>query len=115
MLEALRAAYSLIEQFSVTGLVVAAIVFVLAFLFAVREAASWFFKIDDIKRDVRNLHDVVLELEGEIRSLQKALTAGRENIATSNEKSTSDLHLASVTKTAAAAATDKPKQFPIVH
>lgn len=73
-------AYNLLEQFhiSLTGLLVAALVFALAFIFAVREAASWFFKVDDVKRDIRRLHEITAQLEGEIKALQTLLIQTKE-------------------------------------
>ena len=43
-------------------------------LFALREAASWFFKIDDIKKDVRKLRGLVVDMEAEVRLLQSLLS-----------------------------------------
>lgn len=83
MLEAIQNAYALLDQMqiSVTGLIVAAVVFSLAFLFAVREAAAWFFKIDDLKRDVRRLRKNTQHLEGEIKLLQTLILKMKEPLA----------------------------------
>lgn len=82
-------AYKLFDQLnlSVTSLVVIAAVLSLLFLFAAREAAAWFFKVDDVKRDVRKLRQLVIDLEGEMRSLQGLLN---QNIALVNSKAVED-------------------------
>jgi hypothetical protein len=79
MLETIHAAYALIDQLhlTMTGIVAGCAVLTLAFLFAVREAAAWFFKVDDVKRDVRRVKDLVLELEGEIKVLQELLSQAK--------------------------------------
>jgi hypothetical protein len=76
MLEAIQSAYAFFEQMhvTVTGLVVAIVLFALAFLFAIREAASWFFKVDDIKRDIGRLKEISLQLESEVRLIQGLVT-----------------------------------------
>lgn len=73
--------YAFIGQtnLSVTGIIAAAVIFCLALLFAVREAASWFFKVDDVKRDVKKLHKLTLDLESEIRSLHALIEAAQAN------------------------------------
>ena len=82
-------AYKMFDQLnlSVTSLVVIGIVLSLLFLFAAREAAAWFFKVDDVKRDVRKLRQLVIDLEGEMRSLQGLLN---QNIALANAKTVED-------------------------
>lgn len=115
MVELIQNAYNVFEQMhlSITGLLVAALVFSLAFLFAVREAASWFFKVDDLKRDIRRLHEVTTQLEGEIKVIQSLLTQVREPL----EKKAS--HLEPVGAKTAAEAPAQPESkssaFPIVH
>ncbi len=65
-------AYGLFDQLhlSVTGVIAIAIILALAFLFALREAAAWFFKIHDLKRELRTLREQNVHLEGEIHALQ---------------------------------------------
>ena len=72
----LNDAYAMFDslQLSVTSLVVAGLSLTLVLLFAVRQAASWFFKIDDIKRDIRDVRQLVIDMEGEIRMLQGLLS-----------------------------------------
>ncbi len=108
MLEMLRNVYALVEQVSVTALIVASVVFTLAFLFAVREAASWFFKIDDIKRDVRKLHEVVVELEAEVRTLQSYLAQAKEPLK-------AVVNVASESAAATPTPIEKKPAFPITH
>ena len=80
-MEAILSTYEFFERMnlSVTSLVVIALVFSLAFLFSVREAAAWFFKIDDLKRDLKYLNQTVLDLESEIRSLQNLVDQAKVN------------------------------------
>jgi hypothetical protein len=75
MLDFIRDAYDVFAQLnlSVTGLIAMSVILALAFLFSVREAASWFFKIDDVQRDIMRLRDVVRQLEVEIKSLHSQL------------------------------------------
>lgn len=49
---------------AITGLLV------LAAVFTAREAISWFLKVNDVKKDIQRLHEITLQLEGEIRTLQ---------------------------------------------
>lgn len=55
---------------SMEMLAVIAVVVTIAFLLAMRELAAWFFKIDDLKRDIRSLEVGISRLEGEIKALQ---------------------------------------------
>ena len=73
LLDFIKNAYDTFEQYhiSVTALIAVSLILFIALLFAMREAASWFFKIDDIKRDVRKLHQLTVELEAEIRAVQE--------------------------------------------
>ncbi len=75
ILDFVRNSYSVFEQLglSVTALITIAVIVSLAFLFAVREVATWFFKIDDLKRDIVLLREVATQLEGEIRALNTQL------------------------------------------
>ena len=84
-LETVRKTYEIFDSLnlSVTGLLVLGVVLALGFLFAIREAAAWFFKVDDLKRDVRRLQELVLAIEGEVRVLQNVMAHGREAQAAS--------------------------------
>lgn len=128
MIEIIESLYRFLEQLhlSVTGLVVAAAIFVLAFLFAVREAASWFFKIDDLKRDIGRLHEISLQLESELKLVQGLVIRMKETTASSPPTSTafaSTTTGASPMPTATAAATEPTPLtgktgtagFPITH
>lgn len=68
----IQTAYQTIDrlQISIEMLAVIAVIVTIAFLFALREIAAWFFKIDDLKRDIRSLEVGISRLEGEIKSLQ---------------------------------------------
>jgi uncharacterized membrane protein len=80
MLDAIRSAYAIFEQLniSITGLLVIMLILALAFLFAVREAATWFFKVDDLKRDIHSLREVTAQLEGEIRALHNLIGQAKQ-------------------------------------
>jgi len=60
-LKFINRAYGFFDQhdLSVSGLLVVGTILALAFLFAVREAAGWFFKIHDLKREIRALQTLV--------------------------------------------------------
>lgn len=45
----------------------------LAFLLALREAAAWFLKTHDLKRDLARLEELSLQLEGQIRSVRDSI------------------------------------------
>lgn len=95
-------AYSTIDRMhlSMTTLAVIALVVTLAFMFAVREVAAWFFKIDDLKKDIRNLEGAIGDLQEQIRSLN------------SNEKSAEKI--APLTDLATTRS-KRAEQFPIQH
>lgn len=106
---------------SVTSLLVIGGVLTLLFLFAAREAAAWFFKIDDVKKDVRKLRQLVIDLEGEVRSLQGLL---KQNISAkayesaSAEAAAAPAAIAAATAptaTAPAPAKSASANFPINH
>jgi hypothetical protein len=69
-------AYTMFDSIdlSITSLVLIGLVLTIVFLFAAREAATWFFKIDDIKKDVKKVSQLVIDLEAEVRLLQGLLT-----------------------------------------
>lgn len=71
----LEDAYTMFDSLdlSVTSLVVIGLLLTIVFLFAAREAASWFFKIDDIKKDVKKVSQLIVEMEAEVRMLQGLL------------------------------------------
>jgi Na+-transporting NADH:ubiquinone oxidoreductase subunit NqrF len=112
-------AYKMFDQLnlSVTSLVVIGVVLTLMFLFAAREAAAWFFKVDDVKRDVRKLRQLVIDLEGEMRSLQGLLN---QNIALANSKIVEDATAKEAAKTQSSQTTQTTKtesasKFSINH
>jgi hypothetical protein len=73
----LERAYGWLDTYRVspTSLAIATVVFAFVFLFALREAAAWFFKTGQIKKDLRRLEKLSLRLEGEIRALRDLLQA----------------------------------------
>lgn len=75
MIETIRGIYEVFDQLnlSVWGVLGIAFVLFVAFLFAVREAASWFFKVDDLKRDIQDLREVSQELRAELHTLQSLI------------------------------------------
>ncbi len=86
-------AYAMFDslQLSVTSLVLIGILLTVVFLFAIRQAATWFFKIDDIKSDVRKLRQLVVDLEGEVRLLQGLLT---QNVRLASDRAAVDFEIA---------------------
>lgn len=84
MLEVLKNIYGTIDQLhlSVTSIVVAMVLLSLAMLFSIREAACWFFKIHDLKRDLRRLQEITGQLEGEIRALHSLIDHLKTQIPT---------------------------------
>jgi len=75
MIETIRNIYEVFERLnlSVGGVLLIAFLLFVAFVFAVREAAAWFFKVDDLKRDIQDLHSVSQELHAELRTLQSLI------------------------------------------
>jgi len=117
IVKAIGEAYAFFDslQISVTTLVVCLVVATFGFFFALREAATWFLKIDDLKSDVRRLKDLVLQMEGEVRVLQSLIA--NEAMAKAGAMEPTPLP---ETETAAvkAAVTDlskNAKAFPITH
>lgn len=80
-MDAIQSAYSVFESYnlSVTTLIVLTLVFSLAFLFSVREAAAWFFKIDDLKKELKRLNASALQIEAEIAILKEILNQARDS------------------------------------
>jgi hypothetical protein len=104
---------------SVTGVLVIMLILALAFLFAVREAATWFFKVDDVKRDIQNLREVTSQLEGEIRALHNIIGQAKQQAALNLVTPAADLPLPSPSTSRAPLHSTSSKitssQFPIVH
>jgi hypothetical protein len=90
MIDFLNDAYAFYEQLnvSVTGLLGIAVIFFLTLLFSIREAAAWFFKVDDVKRDVRKLHEATSQLEVEIKVLQGLILQAKTHVHLTNSPST---------------------------
>ncbi|MEK7356736.1 MAG: hypothetical protein AAB250_09815, partial [Bdellovibrionota bacterium] len=84
------------------------------FFFALREAATWFLKIDDLKSDIRRLRDLVLQMEGEVRVLQ-ALVPNEPRSEVPNVTAAAEIPAPIVEKKTAAVPTAAPKAFPITH
>lgn len=101
VLKFIQTAYQTIDklQLSLPMLAVIALVITLAFLFAMREIAAWFFKIDDLKKDIRSLEVGISRLEAEIKALQSK----DSNPFSSAEPTVTAPHLRRV------------EQFPINH
>jgi hypothetical protein len=97
---------------SVEMLLVITVLLLTATLFAAREAAAWFFKVDDVKRDVRRLTDLTRELEAEIKGLRVSLEKGRPaTISEIVEAETLPAEVPPQKETSPA----KAGSFPIVH
>lgn len=76
LLTALTQTYEFFDSLnlSVTAWVVIGLLLAVVALLALREAAAWFFKIDDIKKDVKKMRQAVIDMEAEVRSLQSLLS-----------------------------------------
>jgi hypothetical protein len=107
MFESIQNAYAIVDQFqlSITGLLIAIVVLGLIFIFAVREAATWFFKVDDVKRELRSLQFSIVSLEAEMKALQNVLRNEVLQNSSNNENEQSS----------AQAQEKKPASFPLVH
>lgn len=101
-------------QISVTALLIGLVVFSFGFFFALREAASWFLKIDDVKKDVRRLRDLVLDMEGELHSLQAQMAKNKTASDLSPAVHTPEVS-AQVATQASVAAAAKAASFRITH
>lgn len=117
----LNDAYTMFDslQLSVTSLVVAGLLITVVLLFALREAASWFFKIDDVKKDIRKLRQVVVDMEAEVRLLQGLLT---QNTKLASERAVVDRPVAAPmaapkekAPSTSAEAPSQPLKFPVTH
>lgn len=77
MLEAIQNAYSVLDrlQFSMTQLLVITVIFSLTFIFAVREATSWFLKVDSLKKEMKKLNRTTAQLEADIKEVKALLLA----------------------------------------
>ena len=100
---------------SVTALMVIALILTLAFLFAVREAATWFFKVGDLKRDIKRLHSVSEQLENEVKTIQSLLNEMREPLKSAVESQTPSASGGQAQTVAQAVVPARPSAFPINH
>jgi uncharacterized protein (DUF3084 family) len=98
---------------SVTGLLLAGAICLILLVFGLRELVTWFFKIDDIKRDLRRIRESLNEVEGELRTLQALRIQTEEKAAESIE----DLPLENpeLKEQAAKPAPTKGPSFPLIH
>ncbi len=93
-----------------------AALFAIAGMLALREAAAWFFKVEDLKKDIARLQDTAALLESEVRLVQSLM---RE--ATNRQNSVANQPAAvSGTEPAGPVALSKPEpetapQFPFNH
>jgi hypothetical protein len=114
MFETIRSLVDFADRFSVTSLIAIATVFAIALLFSVREAAAWFFKVDDIKRDIKAVHDLVLELESEVRSLQNQSNRLKPSLVRPEPAAEHRTEQSSALRTPVQPAKERPS-FPISH
>ena len=92
-----------------------AALFAIAGLLALREAAGWFFKIDDIKRDIARVQDTTMQLEAELRKFQALLVeANQKGVSVVEAQPTSSTE-AGPTKLAEATSERPAASFPIHH
>lgn len=89
-----------------------AILFAIAGMLALREAAAWFFKVEDLKKDIARLQDTAALLESEIRLVQSLMKEATDRqIALNNQNAEST---GPVTIRKSEPETSSP-QFPINH
>lgn len=105
--------YSLVERLQVTPefLLGLAVLFALAGLLAMREAASWFFKVDDLKRDIGRIQETALQLETELRLVQSLLT----QTLTAQSAQSGETQPAAELETTKPSDEHRPASFPISH
>jgi hypothetical protein len=100
-LQYVQAAYSFLDRFHMSPrllLGIAAILLLTAFL-AVREAVTWFLKIETLKKDIRRLHSISARLDEELRAVRAFME--KQNPAASSP-------LTSVSRRPSVAAGDEP-------
>lgn len=101
---------------SMTAVAVIASVLIVALFFALREAASWFFKIDDIKRDLRKLQRMTVDLESEVRALHGLVEASQaRDLTTTHAPSMSPPLSPPLSSVLEKTPAEKPPTFPISH
>jgi hypothetical protein len=96
-----------------------AALFAIAGMLALREAAAWFFKVEDLKKDIARLQDTAALLESEIRLVQTLMREATDRQSNANQ----NLNPATTTPVAAGpvalnkteAETSPTPQFPINH
>ncbi len=115
-LETLHRLYAFYDQFnlSMTAWIAIAVICLVAMLFAARELLGWFFKIDDLKKDLARLHELSQNLESEMRTLQAVIYKDRQ--VTGPTAAAASVPSADVGPTLLAIkATEKSAAFPITH
>jgi hypothetical protein len=102
ILQFIQSAYQTFDRLNLSLEMLAgiALVVTIAFMFALREIAAWFFKIDDLKRDIRSLEESVGRLEAEIRNVQASRNTPK---------------LEPITEPAPTSFIRRSEQFPINH
>jgi hypothetical protein len=75
LVQIVQETYAFYERLEVSPgfLIGVAALFAVAGLLALREAAAWFFKVEDIKRDIARLQETAQQLEAEIRIAQNLI------------------------------------------
>ncbi len=79
-IQALQSFYGFMDGLGISpGLLIGlAALLALAGLLAVREAAAWFFKIDELRRNIDRLCDAASRLESEVRVVRDLVKTSRE-------------------------------------
>jgi hypothetical protein len=95
-----------------------AALFAIAGMLALREAAAWFFKVEDLKKDIARLQDTAAVLESEIRLVQSLMREATDRQLTLNQ-STASTAVTTTTPAGPVALnkteTETTPQFPINH
>lgn len=107
---------------SLTALSAIVLTLTLAFLYSSREAAAWFFKVNDIKKDIGLLNEGLSQIEGEIRGLKSLFAEAKVqqpvlNLVTRDhdDASTQTSAKTSGEKEKPMSADSHASAFPIVH
>ncbi len=79
-MDAIQSAYGVFESLnlSVTTLILLAFAFVLAFLLSVREAITWFFKIDSLRKELKRMKESVDRLQSDVTIIKEYVRHAHE-------------------------------------
>lgn len=115
MLDTINRVYAFYDELSIsmTGWILIAVVCLLGLLFTLREIATWFFKVGDVKKDLARLQETMSQLEGEIRVLQGLFTKEKLTLVVNDSSPASSAETSE--KVTLKKADKTSGGFPIVH